>query len=102
MIGFINTIHCVLKTTYVFHKTTNPDFLNVCFDLNKETYIPYRKPSKTLLYIHLDLTPIVEKRHPQMIGQRIPDLSCDNAAFKKATSEYNQSSSIKKWLQTHH
>ena len=28
------------------------DFLDVCFDLNEEAYIPYRKPNNTPLYIH--------------------------------------------------
>ena len=68
------------------------DFLDVCFDLNEETYISYRKPSNTPLYIHArsNHPPIVKKHLPQMIGQRISDLSCNKAAFEKAASEYNQ------------
>ena len=51
------------------------DFLDVCFDLNEETYIPYRKPYNTPLYIHAQSShpPIVKKHLPQMIGRRISD-----------------------------
>ena len=68
------------------------DFLDVCFDLNEEAYIPYRKPNNTPLYIHSKSNhpPTIKKHLPQMIGQRISDLSCDRAAFKKAAPKYNQ------------
>ena len=68
------------------------DFLDVCFNLNEETYIPYRKPYNTSLYIHdqSNHPPIIKKHLPQMIGQRISDLSFDKAAFEKAAFEYNQ------------
>ena len=68
------------------------DFLDLCFDLNEEAYIPYRKPNNTRLYIHAQSNhpPIIKKHLPQMIGQRISDLSCDKAAFEKAAPEYNQ------------
>ena len=62
------------------------------FDLNEEAYIPYHKPNNTPLYIHAQSNhpPIIKKHLPQMIGQRISDLSCDKAAFEKAAPEYNQ------------
>ena len=68
------------------------DFLDVCFDLNEEAYIHYRKPNNTPLYIHAqpNHSPMIKKHLPQMIGQRILDLSCDKAAFEKAAPEYNQ------------
>ena len=67
------------------------NFLDVCFDLNEEAYIPYRKPNNTPLYIHAQSnhSPILKKHLPQMIGQRILDLSCDKAVFEKAAPEYN-------------
>ena len=67
------------------------DFLDMCFDLNEEAYIPYRKPNNTPLYIHAKSNhPPMNKKHlPQTIGQKISDLSCDKAAFKKAASEHN-------------
>ena len=91
--GLSITSECTLSRT---------DFLDVCFDLNEEVYIPYRKPNNTPLYIHAQSNhPSIIKKHlPQMIGQRISDLSCDKAAFKKAAPEYT--SSTKKWLQTYH
>ena len=68
------------------------DFLDVCFDLNEEAYIPDRKPNNTPLYIHDQSIrlPIIKKHLQQMIGQRISYLSCDKAAFEKAAPEYNQ------------
>ena len=64
----------------------------MCFDLNEAAYIPYRKPNNTPLYIHAQSNhPHIIKKHlPQIIGQRISDLSCDKAAFEKAAPEYNQ------------
>ena len=55
-------------------------------------YIPYHKPNNTPLYIHAQSNhpPVIKKHLPQMIGQRISDLSCDKAAFEKAAHEYNQ------------
>ena len=38
--------------------------------------------------------PIVKKHFPQMIGQRILDLSCNKAAFEKMATEYNQALTI--------
>ena len=66
------------------------DFLDVCCDLNKETYIPYCQSNNTPLYIHAQSNhpTIVEKCLPQMIGQKISDLFCDKAAFEKAAPEY--------------
>ena len=68
------------------------DFLYVCFDLNEKTYIPYRKPNNTPFYIHARSShfSIVMKHLPQIIGRRISDLFCNKTAFKKTTSEYNQ------------
>ena len=68
------------------------DFLDVCFDLNEEIYIPNRKPNNTPLYIYArsNHLPIVKKLLPQMVGQKISDLSCKKTAFIKAASECNQ------------
>ena len=51
-------------------RLSRTDFLDVCFDLNEETYIPYRKPNNTPLYIHARSNhPLIVKKHlPQMIG----------------------------------
>ena len=71
-------------------------------------YVDYLRPPKTTCmhyhcqkyhpYIHFGVIihaqsnypPIIKKHLPQMIGQRISDLSCDKAAFEKAAPEYNQ------------
>ena len=81
--GLRVTSECNLSST---------DFVDKCFDLNEEAYIPYRKPKNTPLYIYAqsNLPPIIKKHLPQMIGQRILDLSWDKAAFEKAAPEYNQ------------
>ena len=42
------------------------DFLDVCFDLNEEAYIPYRKPNNTSLYIHS------QSNHPPIIKKHLP------------------------------
>ena len=74
------------------YNLSRTDFLDVCYDLNEQTYIPYRKPNNTPLYIHArsNHPPLVKEHLPQMIGQRISDLSCNKTAFEKAASEYNQ------------
>ena len=48
--GLRITSECNLRRT---------DFLDVCFDLNEETSIPYRKPNNTPLYIHTLLTTLL-------------------------------------------
>ena len=54
--------------------------------------IPQNPTTRTPLYIHARSyhPPIVKKHLPQMIGQRISDLSCYKTAFEKTASEYNQ------------
>ena len=64
----------------------------MCFDLNKEKYILFCKPNNTALYIYAQSNhpPIVKKHFPQMIGQKISNLSCNKEAFGIAAPEYNQ------------
>ena len=59
--GLRITSECYLSRT---------DFLDMCFDLNEEICIPYRKSNNTLLYIHArsNHPPMVKKHLPQMIG----------------------------------
>ena len=45
---------------------SHTNFLDVCFDLNEKTYIPYCKPNNIPLYIHtcFNHPPIVKKHLP--------------------------------------
>ena len=63
----------------------------MCFDLNKETYIPDRKSNNTKRYIRArsNQPPAVKKRLPQMIGKKMSDLSSNRASFEKVARECN-------------
>ena len=66
------------------------DFLDVTLNLNNNTYYPYRKPNNTPLYINKDSNhpPQVIKQLPEMINQRLCEISCNEEEFNKAKPTY--------------
>ena len=76
--GLNITVECNLCIT---------DFLDVTFDLRTGKYYPYRK----VKYIHKQLNhpPSITKQIPDMISERISNISCDKECFDKAASHYN-------------
>ena len=66
------------------------DFLNATFDLNFGKFWPYRKPNDSPLYINTRSShPLsITKQLPNMINNRIAQLSCDRESFDKAIPLY--------------
>ena len=66
------------------------NFLDVTFNLNDESYAPYRKPNDTPLYIH------VKSNHPKSVINQVPlsvekrlnDISSTKEIFENAKEEY--------------
>ena len=69
---------------------SSTDFLDIFFDLCKNTYSPFRKPEKKPLYINTrsNHPPSIIKQLPSMINKRLNDLSCNKDKFYKATPMY--------------
>ena len=68
--GFQITIDINLKTT---------DFMDAQFDLEKDSYYPYKKPNDTPIYVHRGSNHplIILKQLPQKTAKRLLDLSCN-------------------------
>ena len=60
------------------------DFLEVTFNLNKNTYQPFTKPNTTLKYVHR------ERNGIRGINERLSSLSSDKASFDQATPPYQK------------
>ena len=81
-----------LKITMNDKPITRMDFLDVTFDLAKETYEQYRKPNDRPQYINID------SNHPKSISKNIPsavnkilnEISCNRDMFLKHIQEYQQ------------
>ena len=69
---------------------SSTDFLDVLFDLSKNTYCSFRKPGNEPLYINTksNLLPSIIKQLPSMINKRLNDFSCNKDKFDKATPMY--------------
>ena len=67
------------------------NFLDVTFNLNNETYYPYRKPNDHPLYINVESNhpPNISKQLPDSINRRISDISCNEEEFNKAKTTYD-------------
>ena len=67
------------------------NFLDVTFDLKKETYRPYSKPNDTLMYINVKSNhpPNIIKGIPKMISDRISKISSNENVFKNAAPQFN-------------
>ena len=68
------------------------DFLDITFDLNHETYKPYKKPNDTLMYINTSSNhpPQVIKQIPLSISKRLSDNSLDENIFNEAKDVYQK------------
>ena len=68
------------------------DYLDVTFNLNNGTYMPYRKPNNTTTYIHKESnhSPNILSKLPGMIERRISDLSATKEIFENSKDYYEE------------
>ena len=68
------------------------NFLDVSFDLQANSYKPYRKPNDTPLYIHTHSNhpPHVIKQIPSMVQKRLSSISSSQENFDSAVGAYNE------------
>ena len=66
------------------------DFLDVTLNFKTEKHWPFRKPNDQQLYININSNhpPSIKKALPNMISNRLLELSCDLDNFKKAIPTY--------------
>ena len=71
---------------------TKTDFLDVFFDLETNTYKPYRKKNETPVYINIKSNhPTNIKRElPKMIANRVSNLSCNEEVFNIESIPYQE------------
>ena len=67
------------------------NYLDVTFDLRKDTYLPYRKPDNPPVYINncSNHPPTVIKQLPKSISKRLSDLSSNEEILKKTKPAYS-------------
>ena len=71
---------------------TRMDFLDVTFDLNKETYELYKKPNDHPEYINVKSNhpkPVI-KNIPKSVNKRLNEISCNEEMFEKHKQEYQE------------
>ena len=80
-----------LKITWEGNITCT-DYLDVFFDLEKETHRPYRKPNDTPMYIHTGSNhpPTIIRQIPRMISQRLSALSSNEKIFNAECAPYQK------------
>lgn len=68
------------------------NFLDVTFNLNRNTYQPFTKPNTSLQYVHRESNhpPITTKNIPAGINKRLSSLSSDKASFDQAAPPYQK------------
>jgi hypothetical protein len=68
------------------------NFLDICMDLDANTYKPYIKPNTTPLYIHSQSNhpPTVIKNLPAGINKRLSTISCNKQVFDTAAPLYQE------------
>ena len=68
------------------------DFLDVTFDIQEDTYKPFRKPNDTPSYIHKHSNhpPHILQQIPRMVEKRLVSISSSKSKFDEATTPYNQ------------
>ena len=66
------------------------DFLDVRFDLIKNSYRPFCKPNSKPVYFHEQSShpPNILKKLPKSINKQISDISCDENIFNNAKLTY--------------
>ena len=76
--------HNGLRITIEANKQTI-NFLDITFNLNKNTYQPFTKPNTTLQYVHRESNhPPTSNNIPTGINKRLSFLSSDKASFNQA------------------
>ena len=67
------------------------NYLDVTFDLRKDTYLPYKKPDNPPVYINncSNHPPTVIKQLPKSISKRLSDLSSNEEIFEKTKPAYS-------------
>ena len=73
-------------------KLKEVDYLDIEFDLNNDTFKPYRKPNNDPLYVNKKSNhpPSVLKQIPKGIGKRLSELSSSEEIFKAAAPQYEE------------
>ena len=66
------------------------EFLDVTFDLHRNKYYPYRKPNDAPLYVNTNSNhpSNIIKQIPEMINERISNLSCNAKEFNNVKNVY--------------
>ena len=66
------------------------DFLDILFNLQNDTYKPFRKDDQRPTYIHSrsNHPPSIKKQLPTMIAERLSNLSCSESVFKNESQVY--------------
>ena len=66
------------------------NFLDVTFDLTKETYSPYKKPNDNILYVHNSSNhpPNILKQIPDAVSKRLSRNSSSEEIFNQHKDEY--------------
>jgi len=80
-----------LSITIEANKTV-VNFLDVTFNLTKQSYKPYTKPGNTNLYVHKqrDYPPAVLKNLPENINKRLSSLYSNEEQFNTTIQPYQE------------
>ena len=68
------------------------NYLDVTFDLEKDTYKPYMKPNHTPIYVHAESNhpPNILKNIPVSVNKRLCSISSSEEVFNSAVGPYQQ------------
>ena len=71
---------------------TTANFLDVTFNLEDESYKPFRKDNEVPLYINIKSNhpPHIKRELPKMINKRVSDLSSSKEVFEREKHIYEQ------------
>ena len=80
---------CGLSITFEVNKKI-VDFLDVRFNLNEQTYEPYRKPNNEPVYINIQSNhpPNIIADIPKAISKRLTNISCNKNVFDRNVDIY--------------
>ena len=96
--------HNGLQITIEVNKQTL-NFLDMTFNFNKSTYLPFTKPNTTLQYVHCKSNhpPITTKNIPAGINKQLSSLSSDKASFDQAAPLYQKAlDKCRYWFTLHY
>ena len=82
---------CELNITVKMNLKT-VGFLDICLDLENNTYQPYRKPNNEPVFSHKQSNhpPNINKKPPTSVNKQIPDISCDENVFNNPKLIYEK------------